>query len=332
MFVSVGVPGIPTKLAQATGTFREKMVLAETLLAEGSLERSDVQALVDHACTEMIGCLQEHVGATPFDGGIAAYIAAELSPWFQSSDFVNRCVTKPQGYSGDYFTIEQLYRNEPSGRGQLGRLLDRWALQVQAAQAVRNRRQILTGMLRETLAVWNEPGPMPVTSLASGPAREVFDLFGQVAPDQLHVTCVDIDQDALQFVADQAEVSGTSQYLTLARENVVWLSDGRSQITIPPQRFIYSMGLIDYLEDRYVVKLLDWVFDHLLPSGTAVIGCFGRGNPDQAWMEYLLDWVLIYRSPDEMRALFGQSKFGAANVTVQTDVTGIQLLGVVQKG
>src|SRR3712207_8284785 len=56
-------------------------------------------------------------------------------------------------------------------------------------------------------------------------------------------------------------------YTTLFR-SVLRMASGGEMQPFPPQQLIYSIGLIDYLSDRSVVRVLDWVYERLLPGGS----------------------------------------------------------------
>jgi hypothetical protein len=88
---------------------------------------------------------------------------------------------------------------------------------------------------------------------------------------------------------------------------------------------IYSVGLIDYLEDEHIVRLLDWIHDQLVPGGTVVLGNFDVANPDKAFMDHILEWRLIHRTPEDLRGLFARSKFGDAPVDVRAEEERINL-------
>jgi hypothetical protein len=48
-------------------------------------------------------------------------------------------------------------------------------------------------------------------------------------------------------------------------------------------------------------------------------------------MDRIVVWVLIHRTPDEMRELFAMSKFGKTEVRIDADPTGIQLFAYCTK-
>jgi hypothetical protein len=71
--------------------------------------------------------------------GFAARFYQSLATTLMRSANIDRWFTKPRGYAGDFFSIELIYRNNAEGEGRLGRFVDRWALGLTAAQAVRRR-------------------------------------------------------------------------------------------------------------------------------------------------------------------------------------------------
>ena len=65
----------------------------------------------------------------------------------------------------------------PKARGVLGPLIDRWFLNIPSVRAVKSRRSKMGEVIREVSAGMGASRPCAVTSIASGPARELFDLL-----------------------------------------------------------------------------------------------------------------------------------------------------------
>ncbi|MBI5366337.1 MAG: class I SAM-dependent methyltransferase [Planctomycetes bacterium] len=335
----------PRRLVCGVEWFKIEMASIEQMLARPHAAETKLQRRVNAACDGLVAELRLALrrAADPAAvGAVGALVAAEAGPILLRSRHVDRCVRKPRGYAGDYLTIEMLYTDEPAGAGALGRLIDRWALDLPAVRAVRYRRRMMTDLLRRRLETRRtagspagpgpaQPAPMRVTSLASGPARELFDLFAEDANAAVHATCIDIDEEALQFTSRLADELGIAERFTLRRENLIHVALGRTAVSLPAQEFIYSVGLIDYLSDRLVVALLDWIHDRLEPGGMAAIGNFDPGNPDQPFMDHLLDWKLTHRDRARLAGLFARSKFGGAPVRIVTDPTGVQLLALCER-
>jgi extracellular factor (EF) 3-hydroxypalmitic acid methyl ester biosynthesis protein len=241
---------------------------------------------------------------------LGARVQREMLPYLMLTENGERWYAKPRGYAGDFLSIEWIYNNKPTGKGRLGTVLDQCFLDMPAAQAVRNRRGLLCEEIDATIASKNGE-PARVLSMACGPAREIFDTFAKLRdPSQLAATCVDIDLQALAFVGDVRDRKKLKGHIRLENANLVYLATGRQQLDLPPQDLAYSIGLIDYFNDSFVVRLLDFVHDRLRPGGRVILGNFHPDNQTKALMDHVLDWRLIHRTEDDMNRLFEASKFG----------------------
>ena len=145
------------------------------------------------------------------------------------------------------------------------------------------------------------------------------------------VYCVDIDPEALNIVAQESAARKLEQKIHLVQGNIIRMALGKSKVALPPQAMMYSIGLMDYLEDKTVIAILNWMYDTLLPGGEAIIGNFHAANPNKAFLDYLCEWVLIHRTHEQMTHLFKSSKFTDAEVTVDVDATGVQLFARCKK-
>jgi SAM-dependent methyltransferase len=220
-----------------------------------------------------------------------------------------------------------MYVDAPAGTGRLGPLLDRCVLDQPAGRAVQNRRGLLSEEIRAVLDTHPER-EVRVTSLASGPAAELFDVYAALAtPQRLHATCIDIDTQALEFVAARLPAS-LKDLVRLENGNLVYLALGRTRLDLPPQDLVYSIGLIDYFNDRFVVNLLNYVHGLLRPGGRCILGNFHTSNPTRAFMDHVLDWTLIHRTEDDMHRLFAASAFGGPCERIRFEASGVNLFAV----
>ena len=323
---------LPPSLIEAVETFKTAMMQVELALKDKKLDDAAAQERVSAACEAITGTLRDHVARlSHLEQHIGAYVFRETFSFFMRSANIDRWFTKPRGYAGDFYTIELVYANEATGEGRLGRFIDRWGLGIAAAQAVRNRRGLLNHAIREVAARVPPNQTTRITSLASGPAREIFDLFEDSKVKDVHATCIDIDVEALAFASGRARELGIEDRITFAQDNVIRLSRGRGKTTLEPQHLIYSIGLIDYLEDEHIVRLLDWIYDQLLPSGTVILGNFDAENPDKAFMDHILEWRLIHRTPDGLRGLFARSKFGDTPMEVTYEERHVNIFAICTK-
>ncbi len=241
-----------------------------------------------------------------------------------------RCYMKPQGYPEDPETLELIYRDEPKGDGRLGPYLDRWFLSRPICRARRNGLRLMTAFLKEALAAVRGAGPVPLTSLVCGTARE---LFGVLSDNTISIlaTCLDSDADALRAAAALARERGWADRLTVVRANVIDVARGLGRVSLGPQHVIYALGLFDYLTDEEVRVLLDWVYDHLDAGGPVALTQLDAQSPDRAFLEHLLEWKVQGRDEGRLRELFGDSKFRGRPLNVQRDEAGVGLMATCRK-
>ena len=236
----------------------------------------------------------------------------ELLPYVLLAKTAERFYSKPRGYAGDYYTIELMYRNQPAGIGRLGPMLDQCFLSCPPPVAVRNRRGLVSGLILEALDRYPNRR-VNISSLACGPARELLDVFegprGEEARKRLYVTAIDIDQEALGLLRDNCRKFGLEKNITAVHGNLIYLATGRQQVDMPPLDLIYSIGLIDYFNDEFVIKLMDWSHGRLAPGGRVVLGNFDPSNTFRAFMDHVLEWRLIHRSEQDMNRLYRASAF-----------------------
>jgi Arc/MetJ family transcription regulator len=319
-------------LTRAVEGFKTVMLEVDRGLKDHTLADGAAQRQVSAACDALEHALREHIEHDRCcEAAIGQYVFRETFPYFTRSRFIDRAFTKPRGYAGDFATIDMLYEGAAEGDGRLGPLIDRWTRELPAARAVRNRRALLAGAIREIAAAWAGHDRVPVASLAAGPARELFDVIA--APDAPHVTatCIDIDELALAHAARIAGQLGVARQFVFKKDNVVRLVQGRGRTALDQQALIYSVGLTDYLEDAIVVQLINWAFDHLLRGGTLILGNVVPSNPDKAYMDHILEWPLIHRSADDLRALFERSRFRMTPVTLRAEPAGVDLFAFCTK-
>jgi len=256
---------------------------------------------------------------------IGARLQHEMLPYVLTTETADRFYSKPRGYAGDYLAIHNIYAEKAGGSGRLGALVDRMFLNTPPARAVRNRRHLLTreltAMVRDRL-----PESTRVLCLASGPANEVFDSYGQLEDrSRLQTTLMDIDLQALAFVDDLRSRRKLSGLMSLVNENLIALFLGRGKTRLEPQDFIYSLGLIDYLNDKLVGKLLAYSYEILAPGGKILLGNMHPANPAKEFMDHVLEWQLIHRTEEDMNRLFQQSPFKRPCTRILFEEEGVDL-------
>ncbi len=271
-------------------------------------------------------------GAPPQAAGELVF--RETFPFFMLSSLIDRIFTKPKGKPIDTLALEHIYRGRASGRGYLGRLIDRDFLNSPPCRTLKERRKEIARTLRR---VYEKDDPnsetFGVTSLMSGPGFEFYDFVDSIAARRkLRATLFDADVEALSLGDHLARERRIRHQLVLAQVDARNLVTGKRETHVPSQDVVYSSGILDVLDDDdEVVSLLEWIFDHLSPGGTCLLCSFGSSNPDKAFMRHILDWDVAHRSVDDLVRLFSASRFGSEQLKVRVHASGASLIATSRR-
>jgi SAM-dependent methyltransferase len=234
-------------------------------------------------------------------------------------------------HSGSYRFADHIYRGEPSGRGSVGRWLDRRLLNLPAARAFRFRylaaREELARFLTvRSMVAGNEP--IHVLSVPCGIPRELADAAADVAPHfgqpppRIVFHGLDLDESALVLARQFMRDRGLDEFRTHR-------GDALERRSYPDRLdFVTCTGLTEFLEDEDVARLFAVIFDVLRPGG-----CFVTSGMRRRWTtEYLLTLGELrthYRNEAALRQLLAPLAF--SGVSARADDTGLQTVVVARK-
>jgi len=260
---------------------------------------------------------------------VGGLIQKKLLPFILMSSIGKRCYTKPRGYAGDYLSTHMIYENKPSGVNDIGSYVDRVFVMIPPIVSMRNRRKILTSQITRA---FSEDRGLRFTSFASGPAAEVIDAWECLGrPNNFYASLIDLDQHAIDFVTQQLAGTKLLDQTQLYRENLVSLVLGRRNLDLPPQDLIYCIGLIEYFNDEFVVKLLNLAYQMLRGGGTVIFGNVHVSNSGRAFMDHVLEWRFTHRNEADIDRLMASSAFASPCEDIMFEDTGIDMFGICRK-
>jgi extracellular factor (EF) 3-hydroxypalmitic acid methyl ester biosynthesis protein len=87
---------------------------------------------------------------------------------------------------------------------------------------------------------------------------------------------------------------------------------------------VYCAGLFDYLSQRVCKRLVELFCTMIRPGGIVIVTNVAQSNPRKAWMEYVMEWNLIYRDETEMADLVPDG-LNLKGTKIEADSTGVNL-------
>ncbi len=236
------------------------------------------------------------------------------------SYLLNRARTWPQGYQGDYKTLETVYRNMPMASG-IGYYFDLIALNATLAEGVRNRIRMLQGFLKEELN--NRINPK-VMSIACGSCRELMELAPDIEQASAQLVCIDNDEDALQYAQGRLSYTGAISNIEFLKYNALRLFDVEiAERDFGTQDIIYSAGLFDYLDSDFLVKIFNSLYALLKKSGKIIAPFKDADKYGSQLYHWLGDWDgFQQRNEKDFHDIFSRAGIPADCITEIRDKTG----------
>ena len=231
----------------------------------------------------------------------------KTDPIISKSYGANRARTWPQGYQGDYKTIEFIYRNTPMSEG-IGYYLDKYMLSSTLAVGVRERMKKLAELLKSELI---NRQSAKVLDIACGSCREMHEIVPEIEKSNAYFTCIDLDSEALDFALDRLSYAGLSaDRAEFIHYNAVRMFDYETALSaFGMQDIIYSVGYFDYLPDDFLTKLLNTLYLMLNPGGKLIAAFKDANRYRSQSYHWFTDWDgFLQRTEDDFDRLFRKAE------------------------
>lgn len=276
-------------------------VFLQYLLAKNGPDRADYTAF------------DQFIQTVP-DESVAEFKSA-LSPQYLEETIHGHVLGKPFGYAGDFLIIDKIYTQHSSSNKEFGKW-DQYFHRHAATKAVRNRKDYFKRNMARILRE-RQGRPTTLLNLASGPARDLAELYPTIDPKTLQTTCVDLDANAIAY-ATQLNEPWLDQIEFIHRNIFKFRPENNFDI-------IWSAGLFDYFDDETFVAILSRIRTWANPGAEIIIGNFSEENPSRRYMEAFGEWFLNHRNPAQMIGIAIQAGFSRAQVRIGKESEGVNL-------
>lgn len=212
--------------------------------------------------------------------------------------------TSIEGDSDTGFNFDYMYRNEPSGNGRFGEIVDKILLNLPAVKATRNRKETIKKILREELKN-NGNKQINILDVASGPARYLVE-FANEKNVGFKALCLDNDKRSLEIGEELLRQYSVNNSITFKSANI--FNDKELNLLSFNPDYIIASGIYVYHDDISVKKSVK-IFSNLLDKGQKILVDNQIKNPSKKLMEKVCtttqgkSWELHYRSEEHMISL-----------------------------
>lgn len=298
-----------TENFHAVGVIPDVKEKLRALLEKGGPDRKDYKML-DQAMASLYAALQ--------DGRVSPREIDALKHLFDDS-FLNATIhghgyRKPMGYAGDFLLIDKIYTHHHTKLAAYEKW-DKYFHHCEATEAVRNRKEYFKNLMLKKLHT--AKGTLQLMDVASGPARDVHELYQEIDAKTLATTCIDLDARAIAYAGDLCKAH--ARHIQFFNKNILRFSTG--------EKFdvIWSAGLFDYFEEQIFVMAIRKFLRWLKPGGEIIVGNFSEDNSSRGYMEMFGEWILIHRTKEELTRLALLAGAKKENIRVEQEPLGINL-------
>ena len=269
-----------------------------------------------------------------------SYIKRQLHPLVLCSPFIYRTFQKPLGYAGDYEMVSMMLRDPYEGSSMFAKILNRLFLDTAPVVAHRNRIVYLKQRLHDETARMHAQGKVArIFNLGCGPAQEIQNfLIDDPLCDHADFLLLDFNDETITNTTRDLEGLRARHRrrtgIKLEKRSVhqILTESSRTGAGFETNSYdvVYCAGLFDYLSDRICRRLLEVFYDLVAPGGLLIATNVDLSNPSRNWMEYVLEWHLVYRDKEQF-AKIAPDKAPPGSVEVKSDETGVNIFLEVRK-
>ena len=228
-----------------------------------------------------------------------------------------RAREKPRGYAGDHEMLGAIYQNRVTG-DPLGNSFDHYFLRQAAPQAVRNRMEIV----RQELA-----GNSKVLVIGSGAGLEIVAALQNQDSAGSEFWLLDLDPAAIELAQANLQPLVVGENLHCLAENLVRLPKKKKLLEqFAGADLVVCTGFFDYLEDDAAADLLKTFWQLLRRGGRALIFNFAPWNSTRAYMEWIGNWYLLYRTREDLVHLAKKAEIPTNDFSISAEASGVDLL------
>jgi len=254
------------------------------------------------------------------------------SPWVYRSDIVKYAYEKQRGYPGDYKLLEIIY-DKTILSSNIGYCYDNYFLENLYAVAVRNRKDKMKEILGRFFKSSTKDN-LSILNVACGSARELKDIFvnDKFEPEcNIVVNLVDQDKEALEFSRKSLESSSKRIGFKYFNHNILDYCKEKEKYSslLGKHDMVYSIGLADYLPERFLKRLILFCFDLLKPNGILVIAHKDSKQYKPLAPDWWCDWTFYHRSEEDVVNIFRNSNI--FNIKVERDPSSVMFFVISEK-
>lgn len=224
--------------------------------------------------------------------------------------------------SGSYRFADHIYKNQPSGRGPLGRWIDARFLALPASQAFHRRYKHCQEELRQVIQAIPAPAPIRVLALPCGIPRDIAEFCeslgenGSAIRERIFYHGMDLDAELLALAETWVKPLGLGQYEFFHGNALIAEEYPKTSFD-----FIVSTGLGEFLNAEEIEVFYHNIHQALAPGGVFYTSATRYEKKSESFLR-TFELLTQYRTIDHLDQIL--SKLPWKSLKLVQDETGLQ--------
>lgn len=246
-------------------------------------------------------------------------------PYIKQSEFGKYIIERPRGYVGDFISQEMIWNARTNGfnskfRGtsEIGKALNFLTMEMDNPKANEERIYILKGLIKKAAK--------RIASIGCGSAIE---LWNNNDAREKEIFLLDFDEGALNRAKEKLNPY-EYRCVKYHKDNILKFILNKDNDRFPKQDLIYVFGLCDYFNLKNSQKIVTNLWRYVDNGGNLVITNASIENKTRLWMEWGGNWLLDYKSKDELFSLTKNIE-GIADMVIMRDKYSVYQYLVIKK-
>jgi hypothetical protein len=224
--------------------------------------------------------------------------------------------------------LEYVYRNQPSGRGAFGRLIDRIYLNAPGWRGIRERGELMKGALGHEIDVIAASGrEVTLLDVASGGGRYVLEVLTQRKSTPLKATLRDYRRENI----DSATALARDLGVTARLEQADAFSDADLGRVTPKPNLVVVSGLHEIIPDNALIERHFAQLRKIMATPATLVFTIQPWHPQLEFIARVLTshtgqpWIMRLRPWSQTRQWAEQAGFKIRSLTMDSQ----RIFGVV---
>jgi len=226
--------------------------------------------------------------------------------------------------------LDTIYNYQPKKGNLVDSLTRFWMENVVNVKAVRNRLKLIKEKLNKAIKeILLKNKEVKIFSIASGSAQALIEIISEFKKQNILIKAIllDLDPTAIKYSKNLAKKFNVLDQINFANKST---RDLENVVGNFKPNIIEMVGFLEYRPEEKAVNIIQRIYNILQPEGIFITSNI-RNNLEGFFLNYVIDWPMVYRSPEEFAKILTEGGFSPENFEIIYEPLKLHGIAVCKK-